>query len=175
METGVSHLTWSADQVLIRQGVTALLRNLFMGSGPLIFHTLICGRGGGRRGRGVQSPEFNKSDLLVMICILNQKWRLARPSCCYSPDSFVRRQKCLTVSDTVRGRILAGEAGPNHQWSHQNLDLLPILTAASDGWSVESFVQTSEWVLSDHEILRLSGWLCNSLRRTGLHMLHIWI
>ena len=100
-------LIWSADQVLIRQGVTALLRNLFMGSGPLIFHTLICGRGGGKGGRGVQSPEFNKSDLLVMICILNQKWRLARP-CCFSPDSFVRRQK---VSDSIWHSLTLWEAG----------------------------------------------------------------
>ena len=74
-----------------------------MGSGPLIFHTR--GRGGGG-GEAVQSPELNKSDLLVMICILYQKWRLARPSCCYSPASFVRRQKCLPVSDTL------AEAGP---------------------------------------------------------------
>ena len=144
-------LIWSADQVLIRQGVTALLRNLFMGSGPLIFHTLWAGRGG-----AAESPEFNKSDLLVMICILNQKWRLARP-CCYSPDSFVRRQKVsdsIWHSETARGRILSGEAVADQQWSHQNLDLLPILTAASDGQAVESLVETSEWVLSDHEILR---------------------
>ena len=92
---GWRRLTWSTDHFQIRQGVTALLRNLFMGSGPLIFHTLICGRGGGRGGRGGQSPEFNKSDLLVMICILNQKWRLARPWCCYSPWQFCQKTESV--------------------------------------------------------------------------------
>ena len=102
MTVGRRRLTWSTDHFQIRQGVTALLSKVFMGSGPLIFHTLWAGRGG-----AAESPEFNKSDLLVMICILNQKWRLARP-CCFSPDSFVRRQK---VSDSIWHSLTLWEAG----------------------------------------------------------------
>ena len=154
-------------------GELLLCKGIYLWVPDLLYFTP--GSVGGGRGRGerekeaAKSPESNKSDLLVMICIFYQKWRLARP-CCYSPGSFVRRQKVsdsIWHSDTARGRVLSGEAGADHQWSHQNLDLLPILTAASDGQAVESLVETSEWVLSDHEILRLSGWLCNSIRRTA--------
>ena len=155
-----SRLTWSADHFQIRQESYCSVKEFIYGfRTSYISHPALWAGGGGRGERekeAAKSPESNKSDLLVMICIFYQKWRLARP-CCYSPGSFVRRQKVsdsIWHSDTARGRVLSGEAGADHQWSHQNLDLLPILTAASDGWSVESFVQTSEWVLSDHEILR---------------------
>ena len=137
-----------------------LCEGIYLWVPALLYFTLnsVGGEGGGGGGGGgvVQSPEFNKAIFLSWFVFLYQKWRLARPRC-YSPDSFVRRQKVsdsIWHSETARGRILSGEAVADQQWSHQNLDLLPILTAASDGQAVESLVETSEWVLSDHEILR---------------------
>ena len=80
----------------------------------LLFHTLWAGRG-----RGQSHQNLTKAIFLSWFVFLYQKWRLARPRC-YSPDSFVRRQK---VSDSIwhseRGRILSGEAAavkPPEPW-----------------------------------------------------------
>ena len=125
-------LTWPADHFQIRQGVTALLRNLFMGSGPLIFHTPWAGR----EVEAAQSPELNKSDLLVMICIFYQKWRLARPeTLLLFPGQF-----CLTQWEAGSYQVR-----PDPRTSEATRTLTSFLsspvTAASDGCSVESFVQ----------------------------------
>ena len=57
---------------------------------------------GGER-RGAESPEFNKSDLLVMICIFVSKMEISQTLVLLFPPTVLSEdRKCLTVSDTLK-------------------------------------------------------------------------